>query len=294
MRNLDITTLRSFMAVVDNGGVTRAAGVLNLTQSAVSMQLKRLEGLLGVELFDRAGRKLVPTASGEQLLSFAKKIIELNDAAVGRLTNDRYEGVIKVGVPHDVIYPVVPKALAQYSRDFPRVQVELVSSFTGQLHEAFGRGELDIIITTETTLREGGKTLSALPLVWYGAAEGHAFKQRPLRLAYSRSCVFRPQVIAALERVGIDWEMAIDADNDSSVMALASADLAVLALLEGQGRTDLVELPKGHGLPELSSQNINIYKAASNRSALVDAFAELLETGYCGLSVPALELVGKA
>ena len=79
MRNMDVAVLRSFVAVVDNGGVTRAAGVLNLTQSAVSMQIKRLEELLGFALFDRVGRKLVPTAAGEQLLGYARKLVALND-----------------------------------------------------------------------------------------------------------------------------------------------------------------------------------------------------------------------
>ncbi len=87
MRNLDLNILRSFVTVVETGGVTRAAGILNLTQSAVSMQLKRLEELLAVEVLHRVGRKLVITPAGEQLLSYAKRMVELNDEAFLRLTD---------------------------------------------------------------------------------------------------------------------------------------------------------------------------------------------------------------
>ena len=114
MRNLDMTTLRSFVAVADSGGVTRAAGFLHLTQSAVSMQLKRLEELLAVDLFDRSGRSIALTAEGEQLLVFARRMLALNDEAVRRLTDQAYEGEITLGVPHDIVYPAIPRVLKQF------------------------------------------------------------------------------------------------------------------------------------------------------------------------------------
>lgn len=92
MRNLDLTTLRSFAAVADNGGVTSAARMLNLTQSAVSMQIKRLEDLLGLTLLERAGRGVALTASGEQLLGYARRMIALNDEVYALLTHDALEG----------------------------------------------------------------------------------------------------------------------------------------------------------------------------------------------------------
>ena len=111
MRNLDITTLRSFVAVADSGGVTRAAGFLHLTQSAVSMQLKRLEEMLGLSLLDRSGRGIALTASGEQLLVYARRMIALNDEVIGKLTDQAFEGQLTLGVPHDVVYPAVPQVL---------------------------------------------------------------------------------------------------------------------------------------------------------------------------------------
>ena len=121
-RNLDLTALRSFTAVADAGGVTRAAAQLNLTQSAVSMQLKRLEESLGLPLLDRSARTIALTAQGEQLLAYARRLLALNDEAWGRLTHPAFEGVLDFGVPHDIIYPHVPGVLRHFSAEYPRVQ----------------------------------------------------------------------------------------------------------------------------------------------------------------------------
>ena len=157
MRNLDMTTLRSFVAVADCGGVTRAAGMLHLTQSAVSMQIKRLEELLGLTLLDRGNRAVALTAAGEQLLGYARRILEMNDEVVGRLTEESYEGEIVIGVPHDVVYPVVPRVLKTFNAAFPRVKVHLKSSSTVALRAALQKGEADLIVTTEEGLGAGAR-----------------------------------------------------------------------------------------------------------------------------------------
>ncbi len=280
MRNMDVAVLRSFVAVVDNGGVTRAAGVLNLTQSAVSMQIKRLEELLGFDLFDRVGRKLVPTAAGEQLLGYARKLVDLNDEAVTRLMHPGFEGVLRFGVPHDLVYPVIPQVLQSFARAFPRVKVQLETGFTSGLHGSFARGELDIILTTETQLKEGGETLAELPLVWYGREGGQAFQKRPVPIAYARTCVFRPQVTRALDAAGLGWDMVVDTEADASVTAMVGADLAVFALLRGQEIAGLAPLPRGHKLPDLPLQKVNLYQASGGMTDVLAHFRGLIEAGF--------------
>lgn len=163
MRNLDITTLRSFVAVADSGGVTRAAGFLHLTQSAVSMQLKRLEDLLGLELLDRSGRTIALTASGEQLLAYARRMVALNDEVIGRLTDQAFEGEVKLGIPHDIVYPVIPRVLQRFNAMYPRVNVHLVTSNTRKLKTEFAQGVFDLILTTETSAGEGGSLFTRCP-----------------------------------------------------------------------------------------------------------------------------------
>ncbi|MFK7882381.1 LysR family transcriptional regulator [Roseobacter sp.] len=280
MRNLDVTTLRSFVAVADAGGVTRAAGFLHLTQSAVSMQLKRLEELLGLELLDRSGRTIALTASGEQLLVYARRMVALNDEVIGRLTDQAYEGEIVLGVPHDIVYPAIPQVLKQFHAAFPRVKVQLVSSYTRALKEKFGRGECDLILTTENNIEPGAETLSRKPLRWIGAPGGAAWRQKPLKLAFGRLCTFRPRVVEALDSVGIPWDVIVETDSDRTIEATVSADLAIHTMIEGTEPPHLERIDHGGALPELPLQLINLYGAQVKKGVVHDALADVLRRAF--------------
>jgi len=285
MRNLDITTLRALVAVTDHGGVTRAAAMLNLTQSAVSMQIKRLEEMLGLSLFDRGNRRVSLTASGEQLVRYARRILALNDEAVGRLTEDLYEGELRLGVPHDIVYPVVPRVLKQFNAAYPRVNVHLRSSSTVKLREEFARGEVDLILTTEEGVDDGGETLTEMALRWTGAPGGTSWKRRPLRLAFCTNCIFRPIVLRKLEQAGIDWEMAVLSEDDRAVEALVSADLAVGALLEDSIPPHQEAIEPGGALPDLGVQKINLYARAGG-DPLIDPLSDMLRQGFFAQPAP--------
>ncbi|MEM9549536.1 MAG: LysR family transcriptional regulator [Pseudomonadota bacterium] len=283
MRNLDITTLRSFVAVADSGGVTRAAGFLHLTQSAVSMQLKRLEELLGLELLDRSGRGIALTAAGEQLLVYARRMVSLNDEVIGRLTDQAFEGEVMLGVPHDIVYPAIPRVLQQFHAAFPRVRVSLQSSFTKALKEQYAKGECDLILTTETDVDAGCETLAELPLRWIGAPGGSAWRQRPLRLAFGRYCTFRPRVIEALDTANIPWELAVETDSDRTIEATVSADLAIHTMIDGTEPPHLVQIEHGNVLPDLPVQMINLYTAETGNPILVSELAALLRSAFQSL-----------
>ncbi|WP_138933718.1 LysR family transcriptional regulator [Roseovarius arcticus] len=285
MRNLDMTTLRSFVAVADQGGVTRAAAMLNLTQSAVSMQLKRLEDLLGLGLLDRSGRRIALTPSGEQMLGYARRLVALNDEVVGRLTDQVWEGEVTFGVPHDIIHPVIPRVLKQFNAAFPRVRVHLKSLYSTLLMELHGKGEVDLILTTETATGPGGETLTEAPLRFYGAPGGIAARQRPLRIATCRNCLFRPDAIRLLDAAGIAWESAIDSDSDGAIEATVSADLAVTSMLEGTAPHHLEAIPHAAGLPDLGMQKINMYGAAMPRNELVTQLANVVRQGFGGAAL---------
>ena len=286
MRNLDITTLRSLVAVADQGGVTRAASALNLTQSAVSMQIKRLEDMLDLKLMDRANRRVSLTASGEQLVGYARRMLDLNDEVVGRLTEETYEGELVLGVPHDIVYPVVPRVLKSLNAAFPRVNVQLRSSSTVRLREALGKGEVDIILTTEQGVGEGGETLTEMALRWTGAPDGVAWKRRPLRLAFCTCCIFRPIVLRKLDEAGIDWEMAVESEDDRAVEAVVSADLAIGALLENSLPPYLEAINPGGLLPELGVQKVNVYMRGG-RDKVLDELARMLRNGFGAIPAPA-------
>jgi|SRR6056297_934389 len=279
MRNLDMTTLRSFVAVAEQGGVTRAAAALNLTQSAVSMQLKRLEELLGQGLLDRSGRRIALTASGELLLTYARRLVALNDEAVGRLTDEVFEGELVLGAPYDIVYPVVPQVLKRFNLAYPRVKVHLKSSSTLKLLDALGKGEADLILTTEEEPGPGGETLTEMPLRWVGAPGGQSWKKRPLKLAFCNVCIFRAGVLRRLDAAGIDWDMVVDSDDDRAAEALISADLAVGALLEDSIPPHLEAVATGGALPDLGVQKVGMY-GADSRKEVLGALAGMVRQGF--------------
>ncbi len=279
-RNLDLTALRAFVTVSETGGVTRAAGQLNLTQSAVSMQLKRLEESLGQPLLDRSGRGINLTAQGEQLLSYGRRMLALNDEVWARMAGDAFEGEIRFGVPHDIIYPHIPKVLQRFAAEFPRVRVELVSSFTKGLKAQYARGELDVILTTEVDCEPGGETLLTQALLWVGAPGGSAWRQRPLKLAFERVCIFRGPVQQALDKACIKWDMVVESDSTRTIDATVSADLAVHANIAGNAAPYLQQIDHGGALPQLPQFKINMYHAGRPDMPLVNALAGFVRDAY--------------
>lgn len=275
-RNLDLAALRSFVTVADVGGVTKAAGYLNLTQSAVSMQIKRLEESLGMQLFLRAARKLALSPEGEQLVSYGRRMLALNDEVLSRFTTAACCGPIRLGVPHDVVYPAIPGILRRMAQAYPMVQVNLVSSFTILMKEGFARGEFDVMLTTEETPDPGAEVLGARALVWVGAPEGSAWQRRPLRLGFKDTCIFRPRAQAALEAAGIGWDLATGGESEQAVEATVAADLAVTARMAGSIPDGTAVIAGENQLPPLGEMKLALYRAPRPKGEAPDEAVELL------------------
>lgn len=187
-----------------------------------------------------------------------------------------------MGVPHDIVYPVIPKVLQRFNAEFPRVKVQLISSYTDALVKQFAKGEVDVILTTESSVTDGGETLMEVPLRWVAAPGSAAVKHRPLRLAFCRLCRFRPGVLRTLEKSDIPWEMAVESENDRAVEASVSADLAITAMLEGHEPQHLECVDKGVGLPELGQQKINVY-VGPGRTEILQPMREMIKQGFAAL-----------
>ena len=279
-RNLDLSALRSFAMVAETGGVTRAAARLSLTQSAVSMQLKRLEEALGQPLLERSGRGVALTGHGEQLLSYARRMIALNDEAWARMTAEEWEGELTLGAPHDIVYPHLPRVLKAFARRAPRVRVTLNASYTHLLRGAFAAGQADLILTTEDEPGPGGETLAERPLAWIGAPQGEAWRRRPAPLAFEPGCIFRPVAQRALDRAGIPWTMAVESASARGIEAAVTADLAIFAGIDSATPPQLEVVGHGGALPVLPRIRINMYAGGGPKAALIAELAALVRTAY--------------
>ena len=280
LQTFDLGTLRSLVAIAETGSMTRAAARLFLTQSAISMQMKRLENSLGFSLFERTAQGMTPTSEGEQLLQFARQMLALNDEAMGRLTSPDYEGVIRFGVPGDIVYPQIPRVLKEFSRDYPRVQIKFTTKKTYSLLEEFNQGMHDIVLTTEPAPREGGEVIVSNPLVWIGAVDGHAWKKRPLPLGFAKNCAFLAGVTSALEQAGVAWIDQVHSENEAAIDAMVSADLCVSARLKSSSLSDAVTIDHGGQLPDLPSHSIVLYYDETLGNPAVQSLAEYLRRAH--------------
>ena len=276
-RTLDLAALRSFVAIAETGGVTRAARRLNLTQSAVSMQLKRLEEALGQPLFERDPRGMTPTAHGEQLLSYARRMLDLNEEVWRRMTDTDFEGELILGAPHDIVYPHVPDILRTFNRAYPRIRVSLQSTYTYSLKAQFERGEVDVILTTESRPGPEARVLAESQLMFVGAPDGTAWRQRPLPLAFEHNCIFRPSVQRALDNADIPWTMAVDSMSIRTVEASVLADFAVHAALSFTIPHELRAIDHGGALPQLPVMKVALYTAKGPKAELAERLADIVE-----------------
>ena len=266
-RNLDTALLRAFAAVAETGGMTKAAAVLNLTQAAVSQQVKRLEEQFGQRLFERDRRGLKLTAAGERLQARVGRLLALNDEIWSTMTAPDFAGEIRLGTPSDIVRAYLPPVLKRFYQAWPRVRVTLISDTSVRLLEMLDRGEIDMTLTTEASVGPRGEVLLVVPLVWVGVPGGHAFERNPLPLSTGGdTCTFRPVTLKALADIGRDWKAVCEVSNLEPIFATLEADLAVTALLAPTVPDHLQILGPRSGLPSLPAFSINLYLPAMGAS----------------------------
>lgn len=263
-RDIDIALLRAFLAVVETGGVTTAARILNRTQAAVSLQIKRLEELFGTELFMRERKRFTLSPAGERLFGSAQRLVALNDATWGTMTTPQFEGEVRLGVPPDIVTSLVPPVLQRFNQSWPRINVSLVCKASTLLLEDLAERRVDLIVTTEMGCGATGEILLSDRLVWVAGPGSNAHLQRPLPVSLgSKLCRFRPEVIKALDAAQIDWRPVSQDCNMEPVYATVKAGLAVAPLMRTSVPEYLEILGADAGLPALPDFMVNLYLPAN-------------------------------
>jgi DNA-binding transcriptional LysR family regulator len=267
-RNIDIGLLRAFVAVVETGSVTSAASLLNLTQAAVSQQLKRLEELFGTHLFERHHKRLALKSDGERLIAHAHKLIALNDDVWGAMSAPAYAGEVRLGVPHDIVGPYLPPILKRFDKAWPRVRVALKCTNTPMLRELLRQGAVDLTLTTEQRCGRGGEVLLEDDLVWAGAPNGAAHRRDPLPISLGdEHCEFRTSVLKALADTGRDWRPVCEVSSMEPLLASLEADLAVGPFLR-RSIPDYLTVVEDRRLPRLPRFLINMYLPPAGQSEI--------------------------
>jgi len=238
MRNLDIDLLRALVAIADSGSFSAAATTLGRTQSAISLQIKRLEETVGQALLERSqGRVAGPTAEGRVLIDYGRRILRLNDEAYSCFAQPTLAGRLRLGLPEELMESVFPQVLADFSHVCPRVELSVRCDLSARLAAQVEAGEFDLAIAKRVVGQplsgddSGWRLLRREPLIWLTGEGSAAAEQRPLPLAlFHEGCVFRVAALAALAGAGMPWKAAFVGSSVTAVRHAVASGLAVAPL----------------------------------------------------------------
>ena len=263
---LEIDVLRTFVSIAESGSFTRTAAQIFRTTSAVSMQIKRLENTLGCALFSREARRVALTAEGERLLSYARRLLKLNEEAVGAFIKPSLSGQVRFGAPADIGTHILPGLLSLFARTHPGIEVNVSVGRSVDMIQRIDAGELDVALISVGNLGQDdtrGEIVHREPLVWAGRAGGVAMRRNPLPLALaSAECAWRRQALDALDRVGRRYRIAYSSEQCAGQEAAMVADLAVAPYPLSLVRPPLRRLDEDADLPTLGEYQIKLLSAA--------------------------------
>ncbi|PNF73783.1 LysR family transcriptional regulator [Stutzerimonas stutzeri] len=263
---LEIDVLRTFVSIAESGSFTRTAAQIFRTTSAVSMQIKRLENTLGCALFSREARRVALTAEGERLLSYARRLLKLNEEAVGAFIKPSLSGQVRFGAPADIGTHILPGLLSLFARTHPGIEVNVSVGRSVDMIQRIDAGELDVALISVGNLGQDdtrGEVVHREPLVWAGRVGGVAMRRNPLPLALaSAECAWRRQALDALDRVGRSYRIAYSSEQCAGQEAAMIADLAVAPYPLSLVRPPLRRLDEDADLPTLGEYQIKLLSAA--------------------------------
>lgn len=270
---LDLDQLQTFCAIADCGSFTGAAKRVYKTQSAVSMQIKRLEERLGQPLFLREGRSIVLTREGDELYSRARRMLRMNSEILDIFSNQDLAGNIRFGVPDDYAVRLLPIVLSSFQRTHPRISVDVRCMASEDLLAGMKAGRFDLIVFSQGTLQEFGELFRTEKMFWVASHGGAALAADPLPLACGpTTCCWRRDAIEGLNRVGRDYRIAYTSSDATSISSAVLADLAVGVLPESAIQPGM-RIVEGAGLPRLGNAQIALMRGSHAYGGIYDALA---------------------
>ena len=277
MKDLQIDWLRSFVAAVDAGTLSGATSEVHRSQSAVSMQLKKLESAAGRALLVRGARQLQLTHDGQTLLGYARRMLDLQAEAQLALQGESISGRVRLGVPDDYASKYLTPVLKRFAPRHGGVEIELDCEQSTSLIPRVAKGELDLALVSRDHVRRG-TLLFHEPMVWVGAAQFEAWKRQPLPVAvYEQASLGRRSAVNALAQQGRPYKVVYNSSNLAGQIAAVESGLAVAALTQCSAPPHLQVLGLEHGLGPMEPMQVAVYRSAASRgSKAVDSLHRML------------------
>jgi len=276
---LDLDLLNTLVAIADGGNFSLAAQAVGRTPSAISMQVKRMEDLVGRPLFVRDSRTVRLTRAGIMLVEHGRRLLALNGEMVARFMNPGLTGLVRFGAPDDVAERFLPEMLRRFSSDYPGIVLKVVIDDSERMIEMVRRKELDLsIITTEAGIPndESAEIIYREPLVWASLSGSVAVEQNPLPLSvWEPHCVWRKVGLAALEAQGREYRIVFECSQASGQRAAILADLAIAQIPASSLGGRIVEISPAYGLPDLPPYSLGLFASEKSSDPVEAAIAHI-------------------
>jgi len=279
---LELDVLRTFVAIAETGSFTSAANSVFRTPSAVSMQIKKLEDVLGRAVFSRDARSVSLTTEGEMLLGYARRMLAINREAVSKFIVPDITGVVRLGAPDDFGERILPQVLKRFAQSHPSIAVDVVIDQSVNLRRRMDDRALDITLLTNSVKvsLEGAETLMTEPIVWAGAKGGCAHMKEPLPVSlWEEGCAWRANALESLGREGRNYRVAYMSAHTAGQRAAILSDLAIAPLPKSFLGSDMIELTAKDGLPEMGTYSL-VMLVAPDATAPVKAAADHIRATF--------------
>ena len=282
---LDSDLLRAFLTVADTGSVTSAAGRVGRTQSAVSMQIRRLEDNLGQPLFLRQLRGMVLTPRGAQLMPYARRVTQLLDEAAAALREKPLIGPVRIGIPDEYAETVLPRALAAFSERHPAVEVTVRCDFTASQQAALQMDQLDLALLYDSSHTSGDEVLTIDPTVWVTSITHGQHREDPVPIGmYMHSDWGRDFAIGSLDQNSIKWRIAFECDTSASLRVAARTGLAISPLSRSTIPHGCRELTGADGFPIVDRSRVVLRRNPRGTSEAIEGLAQMVREAFRPLS----------
>ena len=259
MKNLPTELLRTYVTVVELGGFTAAAELLGRTQPAISLQVKRLEELLGYGLLVRQGQRTDQSRAGKLLYPYAKQILALNDEALAQLTTASVGGNIHFGIPSEFATRLLPKIVGRFSQVYPNVSLEVTSALSQELLEEKKRQQYDLILALHHEPIKYGDLVKYDELVWLSSDSHDVHLQDPLPLIVAPDgCKYRERAIQQLKQHKRRWRIVYTNSDLAGIQAAVAEGLGVTVLAKSTVPDQMRQLKPSDKLPKLGSIGISL------------------------------------
>lgn len=228
---LDPRLLRSFIAIADTGSFSQAAGRLNMTQSTISQQLGRLEESIGLNLIDRTARPVRPTASGERLLGYARRILALQQEVEAVLGDPAGTVSIRIGVPEDIVTGAMAKVFARFAKQHREIRLDVTAGLSRELTRRYRAGEFDIVVVKEAAAGSDCRATFPEPMAWFENANAREEWPDPIPLvAFPLGGLYRDAMFERIERERRRWFVAFSASSLHNVLVAVEAGIGLSLL----------------------------------------------------------------